>query len=185
MTFLELSLVLKGELAERLKVLGLPLGKHCVVVSIDQQKLWHFSENRVEEYPISSARAGKGCIKDSLQTPEGVHRISEKIGHDAPEGMIFKARQPTGKIWTQDPVTEDNLITSRILWLEGMEPGINQGRNREGQNVDTKQRYIYIHGTNQYETIGRPNSHGCLLLSDANVIKLFEKLPVGTCVYIK
>ena len=184
MTYLDKSLVLKGELAERLKVLGLPMGKDCLVVSIDQQKLWHFTQNNCEAYMISTARAGKGCVKDSLQTPLGLHRIAEKIGTDASPGMIFKARKPTGQIWNQIPTTEDNLITSRILWLEGLEKGINQGNDSTGKVVDTKERYIYIHGTNQHEKLGTPNSHGCVLLSDQDVIKLFETVVVGTYVYL-
>jgi hypothetical protein len=153
-------------------------------VSIDQQKLWHFNQNKCEGYIISTARAGQGCIKDSLQTPTGLHRIAEKIGSDAPLGMIFKARKPTGQIWNNIPSTEDNLITSRILWLEGLEQGINQGKDSAGKIVDTKERYIYIHGTNQHEKLGTPNSHGCVLLSDTDVIKLFDSVAVGTYVYL-
>ena len=184
MTYLDKSLVLKGELAEHLKVLGLPMGKDCLVVSIDQQKLWHFTQNNCEAYIISTARAGKGCVKDSLQTPIGLHRIAEKIGTDASLGMIFKGRKATGQIWNQIRATEDNLITSRILWLEGLEKGINQGNDSTGKVVDTKDRYIYIHGTNQHEKLGTPNSHGCVLLSDQDVIKLFATVEVGTYVYL-
>ena len=160
------------------------MGKECLVVSIDQQKLWHFNQNDCEAYNISTARAGKGCVKDSLQTPTGLHRIAEKIGADAAAGMIFKARKATGKIWNNLPATEDNLITSRILWLEGLETGINQGTDFAGRVVDTKERYIYIHGTNQHEKLGTPNSHGCVLLSDQNVIKLFATVSAGTYVYL-
>jgi lipoprotein-anchoring transpeptidase ErfK/SrfK len=184
MTCLDKYLVLKGELTERLKVLGLPEGKDCLVVSIDQQKLWHFNQNNCVDYRISTARAGKGCEKDSLQTPTGLHRIAEKIGSDAPAGMIFKARKPTGEIWSNRPTTEDNLITSRILWLEGLEKGFNQGVDSLGKVVDTKERYVYIHGTNQHEKLGTPNSHGCVLLSDKDIIKLFESVEVGTYVYL-
>ncbi len=184
MTCLDKCLVLKGELAERLKVLGLPEGKDCLVVSIDQQKLWHFNQNNCEEYIISTARAGKGCVRDSLQTPTGLHRVAEKIGAEAASGMIFKARKPTGQIWSNIPITEDNLITSRILWLGGLEKGFNQGTDSTGKVVDTKERYIYIHGTNQHEKLGTPNSHGCVLLSDKDVTKLFESVAVGTYVYL-
>jgi lipoprotein-anchoring transpeptidase ErfK/SrfK len=184
MTCLDKSLVLKGELAERLKVQGLPMAKECLVVSIDQQKLWHFNQNNCAEYIISTARAGKGCVQDSLQTPTGLHRIAEKIGSDAPVGMIFKARKPTGEIWNNRPTTEDNLITSRIFWLQGCENGLNQGLDSSGKVVDTKERYIYIHGTNQHEKLGTPNSHGCVLLSDKDIIKLFESVDVGTYVYL-
>ena len=185
MPYLEISLGLKGELTERLKARGLPLSKHCLVVSVDQQKLWHFSDNAVTEYRISTARAGIGCVKDSLQTPTGLLAVSEMIGADQPKGMVFKGRRPTGQLWQEGGPMTDNLITSRILWLEGLDEGVNQGHNVAGQVVDTKERYIYIHGTNQAAEIGKPNSHGCILLSDDDVIKLFAQVCVGTMVYIK
>ncbi len=176
--------MLKRELFERLKALRIPASKHCLVVSIDQQKLWYFTENEVRAYKVSTARAGRGCVKDSLQTPIGVMRVAEKHGAGAPQGMVFKARQPTGEIWQRGQPQPDNLITSRILWLEGMEVGVNAGEDNQGRVVDTKSRFIYIHGTNQEEKLGQPNSHGCVLLSDADVIELFDRVPVGTLVYI-
>jgi lipoprotein-anchoring transpeptidase ErfK/SrfK len=99
--------------------------------------------------------------------------------------MVFKARQPTGKVWSDWPSAEDNLITSRILWLAGLEAGHNAGTNAAGQAVDTKQRYVYIHGTNQHAQLGTPNSHGCVLLADADVIALFDRVSVGTQVFIR
>ena len=84
-----------------------------------------------------------------------------------PPGMVFKARQPTGKLSAEWPTPEDNLITSRILWLEGLEPGHNQGTRcgRQGRRYASR-RFVYIHGTNQTDKLGQPNSHGCVLLSD-------------------
>lgn len=177
-------MVLKGELFERLEALGIPASKHCLVVSIDQQKLWHFTDNQVFTYKVSTARAGRGCVQDSLQTPSGLLRVSEKHGDKAPKGMIFKARQPTGQIWRREESQPDNLITSRILWLEGMESGVNAGKDKDGRVVDTKSRYIYIHGTNQEDKLGQPNSQGCVLLADTEVIELYERVPLGTLVYI-
>jgi lipoprotein-anchoring transpeptidase ErfK/SrfK len=156
----------------------------CIVVSIDQQKLWHFKGETITEYTVSTARAGVGCVENSQQTPLGVLQVGEKIGHEAPQGMIFKGRKPTGELWQSTPQRDDNLITTRILWLDGLEPGYNCGHNTAGQCVDTKQRYVYIHGTNQYQKLGQPNSHGCVLLSDQDVLKLFNQVEVGTLVYI-
>mgnify|MGYP003895835429 FL=1 len=178
-------MVLKKEFAERLQALGVSMSEDCLLVSVDQQKLWHFYGAGCDSYTISTARAGRGCILDSQQTPTGLHQVSEKIGAEAPAGMVFKARQPTGKVWADWPSAEDNLITSRILWLAGLEPGHNAGANAAGQVVDTKQRYVYVHGTNQHANLGQPNSHGCVLLSDADVMALFERVPVGTQVYIR
>lgn len=154
-------------------------------MSIDQQKLWYFQGSDCECYTVSTARAGRGCLQDSLQTPEGLHRICEKIGAGAVPGMVFKARQPTGQLASQWPTPEDNLITSRILWLDGLEPGRNQGVNDLGQVVDTRRRFVYIHGTNQTDKLGQPNSHGCVQLSDHDVIRLFEAVPVGTPVLLR
>jgi lipoprotein-anchoring transpeptidase ErfK/SrfK len=176
---------LKREVGERLQRLGLPAAEHCIVVSIDQQKLWFFLGDEVERYAVSTARAGRGCVQDSLQTPDGLHRVCEKVGAEAPAGMVFKARQPTGVLAADWPKPEDNLITSRILWLDGLEAGHNQGLDAEGRVVDTRRRFVYLHGTNQRAELGRPNSHGCVLLSDEDVIRLFAQVEVGTPVLIR
>ncbi|MEI6794499.1 MAG: L,D-transpeptidase [Verrucomicrobiota bacterium] len=171
-------------MTERLKGLGQPSAEDCIVVSIDQQKLWHFHGQECETYVVSTARAGRGCVQDSQQTPDGLHQVCEKIGAGAAPGMVFKARQPTGKLAAEWATPDDNLITSRILWLDGLESGRNQGTDPEGRVVDTRRRFVYIHGTNQSDMLGRPNSHGCVLLSDVDVIRLFDVVPVGTRVLI-
>jgi len=177
--------VLRQELGESLAARGLPSSEHCIVVSIDQQKLWFFAGEAAREYVVSTARAGVGCVADSLRTPLGLHRVAEKVGDAAPKGMVFKARVPTGRIWTDGPAPEDNLITTRILWLEGLEPGKNAGHDAAGRLVDTKARFVYLHGTNQASRLGTPNSHGCVLLSDEDILDLFDRAPVGTPVYLR
>ena len=172
-------------MTERLKGLGLPSAEDCIVVSIDQQKLWHFRGQECETYVVSTARAGRGCIQDSQQTPDGLHTVCEKIGAGAVPGMVFKARQPTGKLASEWGAPEDNLITSRILWLDGLEVGRNLGVDAQGRSVDTRRRFVYIHGTNQQDKLGRPNSHGCVLLADTDVIRLFALVNVGTPVLIR
>ena len=177
--------MLRQELGESLAARGLPSSEHCIVVSIDQQKLWFFAGEAAQEYVVSTARDGVGCVADSLRTPLGLHRVAEKIGDAAPKGMVFKARVPTGRIWTEGPAPEDNLITTRILWLEGLEPGKNAGHDAAGRLVDTKARFVYLHGTNQASRLGTPNSHGCVLLSDDDILDLFDRAPVGTPVYLR
>ena len=177
--------MLRQELGESLAARGLPSSEHCIVVSIDQQKLWFFAGEAAREYVVSTARAGVGCVADSLRTPLGLHRVAEKVGDAAPKGMVFKARVPTGRIWTEGPAPEDNLITTRILWLEGLEPGKNAGHDAAGRLVDTKARFVYLHGTNQASRLGTPNSHGCVLLSDEDILDLFDRAPVGTPVYLR
>ena len=177
--------MLRQELGESLAARGLPSSEHCIVVSIEQQKLWFFAGEAAREYVVSTARAGVGCVADSLRTPLGLHRVAEKVGDAAPKGMVFKARVPTGRIWTEGPAPEDNLITTRILWLEGLEPGKNAGHDAAGRLVDTKARFVYLHGTNQASRLGTPNSHGCVLLSDDDILDLFDRAPVGTPVYLR
>ena len=119
----------------------------------------------------------------SNKTPLGVHRISEKIGDNAPTGTIFRARKNTkriAKILTKrDEKSKYDNITTRIMWLSGMEKGINQGGK-----VDSHSRYIYIHGTDEEGRLGKPASHGCIRMSNKSVIDLFDQVPVGTIVDI-
>jgi L,D-transpeptidase YbiS len=143
-------------------------------ISIGKQRLVVKRRRRVlRTYPISTSRFGTGSEKGSLKTPLGEFRIAEKIGHDAAPGTIFKARAPL-KPGDPLPNTED-LITSRILWLDGMET----------HNANTRERYIYIHGTKHEDRIGTPDSHGCVRMRNADVIDLFDLVEEGTPVFIR
>jgi|tagenome__1003787_1003787.scaffolds.fasta_scaffold20941331_3 lipoprotein-anchoring transpeptidase ErfK/SrfK len=126
----------------------------------------------IRSYPISTSRFGLGTEEGSKKTPVGRFRIAEKFGADMPAGTVFRARVP---LTTEDelPDTED-LITSRILWLDGIDQ----------HNANTKQRYIYIHGTKHEDRIGRPDSHGCIRMRNADVIELFDLVQEGTHVRI-
>ncbi|HSY09641.1 MAG TPA: L,D-transpeptidase [Candidatus Dormibacteraeota bacterium] len=135
----------------------------------------------VKKLPCSTSRFGIGQTEGSNRTPLGLHRIVEKIGAAEPAGTVFKARQVIGH--TSQPEFADAKITTRILWLEGLEPGLNKGFDG-GVNVDSHARYIYIHGTADQSSIGKPTSHGCIHLADADLIPLFDLLPGGTLVWI-
>lgn len=113
-----------------------------------------------------------------------MHRVTEKIGDGARMGAVFRARVDTGEVWTDRPDNPDNLITTRILRLDGLEEGFNRGIDARGGVVDTFRRYVYVHGTNQHAMLGRPNSHGCVLLSDDAILELYGLTPVGTPVLI-
>lgn len=157
--------------------------EHVVHVSIGEQKLRHYrGSSLVRNYTISTGRKPPSCIEDSLGTPTGLHFIDEKIGDGAPIGMIFKGRIPQGKAFSELTAKENepNLITTRILWLRGLETGINAG-----PRVDTHDRYIYIHGTNHEERLGTPDSHGCILMNNTEMVELFDLLPSGTKVLIE
>ncbi len=154
-------------------------GEPFLVQSIETQTLLICGKDAViERYDASTSRFGNGIRENSFKTPPGVHRIREKIGSGAPEGRIFKERRDTGINWDQGP-TEDNLILTRILRLEGLEEGINKGAG-----VDSYERCIYIHGTNREDLVGTPLSHGCLCLRSQDILRLFETVREGTLVYI-
>jgi hypothetical protein len=130
----------------------------------------------VKKFRCSTSRFGISQAAGSNGTPLGLHRVVEKIGGGWPVGTVFKGRQPVGYTWQGMP---DAKITTRILWLEGLEPGFNRGGN-----VDSHARYIYIHGTGDETTIGRPMSCGCIHLAADDLIPLFDQLPGGTLVWI-
>ncbi len=160
------------------KRLGIPPTQFVLTVSIAEQTVSFFEQNKfIKKSPCSTSRFGIGQAEGSNCTPLGLHRIAEKIGAGAPAGTVFKARRAVGH--TSQPEFADAKITTRILWLEGLEPGFNRGGN-----VDSHARYIYIHGTADQSSIGKPTSCGCIHLADADLIPILDLLPVGTLVWI-
>jgi len=157
-------------------------------VSIKDQKMYLISDWAVQEtYTISTATKGAGSLGGSNMTPTGLHRVAAKYGDELPEGAILKARQFTGKIatiYTDETDVEKDEVTTRILWLAGMEQGINKGKNSKGQKVDSYKRYIYIHGTPEEGLLGKPASHGCVRMTNADVIELYERVGKGIKVLI-
>jgi L,D-transpeptidase catalytic domain len=150
----------------------------ALIVSIADQTVSLFEQNKfIKKLPCSTSRFGSGQIEGSNQTPRGLHRIAEKIGAGVEAGTVFKGRRVVGH--TSQPEFADAKITTRILWLDGLEPGLNRGGN-----VDSHARYIYIHGTADQPSIGKPASCGCIHLADADIIPLFDLLPSGTLVWI-
>jgi lipoprotein-anchoring transpeptidase ErfK/SrfK len=135
---------------------------------------------RTQCYTISTAAAGVGNQLDSYKTPFGIHRIKQKIGGGEPMGAVFKGREPTGRISIQNENQDEDEITTRILWLDGMEEGINHGGDS-----DTFSRYIYIHGTSDEKRIGQAVSHGCIRMKNKDVIELFGDVLVNDLVFIK
>lgn len=140
-----------------------------------------------KSHVISTSLRPPSNVKGSLGTPRGLHAIAEKHGAGTPPGIVFKARVSTGRHFREfDPAQQtDNLITSRILWLRGLEPGVNAGTNAAGEVVDTYGRYVYIHGTNHEERLGTPFSGGCIEMHNLEIIALFEQVRVGDLVWIE
>jgi len=134
-------------------------------------------------YPISTSKYGVGSAEKSNKTPPGTHRIVEKIGESAKSGAVFKAGIDTGKVATTYSDATDireDLITTRILWLKGLEPGINRGKG-----IDSYERHIYIHGTSEEGLIGTTASDGCIRMKNRDVLELFDLVPQGTLVEIQ
>jgi L,D-transpeptidase YbiS len=122
--------------------------------------------------PVSTSRFGLGFENGSRKTPTGTFRIHQKVGGEMPVGTVFKGRKPvtTPLDWSVEP----DLITSRILWLDGLDK----------ENALTRERYIYIHGTNQEQLIGQAASSGCIRMRNADVVRLFELVDAGALVEI-
>ena len=144
-------------------------------ISVPEQRLHLIGDDGtvLASYPVSTSRFGLGSEEGSKKTPLGRFRIGEKIGHDFPIGTVFRGRVPLAP---GDPLppTED-LIMSRILWLDGLEE----------HNANTRERYIYIHGTNHEDKIGQPASHGCIRMKNTDLIALFDQVPLGAEVVIE
>jgi L,D-transpeptidase YbiS len=153
-------------------------------ISIQKQTLSIYEDAQLlAQYAISTALNGAGCEKNSGCTPLGQHIIRAKIGKDAPVNTVFVGRRPTGEIYSPALMAEfpqRDWILTRILWLSGKEIG----KNRLG-NVDTMQRYIYIHGAPDSAEVGKAASHGCVRMRNADLIALFDKVAVGTRVNIQ
>lgn len=155
-----------------------------LVVRTDEQLLYVWEAGRIRErFAVSTAARGVGNREGSLQTPLGLHRVAQKIGDAVPAGTVFRGRENTGEVAPvlrgAGETAPGDRVTSRILWLEGLESGINQGGD-----VDSFSRYIYIHGTDEEGRIGTPASHGCVRMRNQDVIGLFAQVPLNTLVLI-
>ncbi|MEE9302361.1 MAG: L,D-transpeptidase [Thiotrichaceae bacterium] len=163
-----------------------------LLVSVLRQTLFHIIEGAiVDSYPVSTAIAGVGNTEGSGKTPLGVHRIAEKIGDNAEYGELFKARVSTNNIatilTTDGQFSDIDAITTRILWLDGLELGNNKGTSLvKGKHikVDSYQRYIYIHGTDEEWRLGRSAYHGCIRMANHAISELYDKVYVNTLVVI-
>lgn len=156
--------------------------RHLLLVSVLHQRMaWLELDppcrlNRSHLFRVSTSRYGTGQVMDSLRTPLGLHRVAAKIGAYALPGTVFRGRKPAGFTW-QGQVNA--RIAHRILWLEGLEPGYNRGGR-----LDSFARFIYIHGLANELRLGSPDSCGCVHLASKDLLPLFDRIPVGTLVWI-
>ena len=155
-----------------------------IIIDISEQRLYLFEKDVLKQsFPVSTSSFGEGSIENSFKTPLGLHQIKSKIGTNVPIYTIFIARENTNKkakIINNKIDSADDFVTSRILWLDGLEIGKNKG-----SGVDSYDRYIYIHGTHEEGLIGEKASHGCIRMFNQDVIYLYEKVNEGTKVFIR
>jgi lipoprotein-anchoring transpeptidase ErfK/SrfK len=155
-----------------------------IEVDISEQRLYLIENSLTKaSYPISTSKYGEGSIENSFKTPLGKHSIKEMIGEEAEINTIFTSRINTKRSATiidQFEDTDNDYVTSRIMWLDGEEHGLNKGGN-----VDSFRRYIYIHGTHEEGLIGTKASHGCIRMFNYDVIELFNLVNIGTKVLIR
>ena len=155
-----------------------------IEVDISEQRLYLIENNLIKaSYPISTSKYGEGSIENSFKTPLGKHSIKEMIGEEAEINTIFTSRINTERSATiidKFEDTDNDYVTSRIMWLDGEEVGFNKGGN-----VDSFRRYIYIHGTHEEGLIGTKASHGCIRMFNYDVIELFNLVNIGTKVLIR
>lgn len=159
---------------------GLPPDALLLVVDVPSQVLTIVDGGAVSgRRLVSTAIAGVGSRAGSNQTPAGWHRVEERIGAGEPLGRVFRSRLPQPEILSGDELTapeSGDYVLTRILWLRGLEPGRNAG-----PGVDSHDRCIYLHGTNQEQLLGTPASHGCIRLSNADVAALFDLVGAREC----
>ncbi len=153
-------------------------------VSLARQLLeWRDGPAVIDHWPVSTAKNGPGELRGSECTPRGWHRIRARIGAGLPAGTVFRGRRPTGEIYDQALEARypgRDWILTRILWLGGLEPGFN----RYGA-VDTTWRYVYLHGSPDHGVTGIPASHGCIRMTSADILNLFDRVRTGMRVYIE
>lgn len=153
-----------------------------IIFTASQQMHCYLNEGLYKIYSISTARNGVGEKQGSECTPRGWHQIYAIIGEDQPVNTVFVERQWTGEIYDDalaKQLPERDWILTRILQLDGLEPGYNRGGD-----VDTLSRYIYIHGTPDKTELGKIGSRGCIRMRNQDVIELAEWVKVGSLVYI-
>ncbi|MGM0595127.1 MAG: L,D-transpeptidase family protein [Pseudomonadota bacterium] len=159
------------------------MSEPLVTVDIARQRLrLERGAEVVMDVAVSTALNGVGEQEGSGCTPRGWHVIRARIGAGCPVNSVFVGRRPTGEIYTPELAREHpgrDWILSRILWLSGLE----RGKNRLGR-VDTMRRYIYLHGCPDAFPMGEPRSHGCVRMRNSDIIALFDRVSVGTRVFI-
>jgi len=173
---LKLSILSLTAIAASLSITSCSHGdpRNSVIISVKDQKMLVVHNGvPVKSYPVSTSKFGLGDRRGSNCTPIGHMEVAKKIGRGAPSGAVFKSRHRTGEIIRPNAPGRDPIVT-RIIWLNGKQ---RSTRNAYG-------RFIYIHGTPEERTIGKPRSYGCIRMKSRDVIHLYNELAVGSRVDI-
>jgi hypothetical protein len=149
--------------------------RNLIVVNSSQFSLTLIKNGENLVFPVSCSKYGLGEKGGSNKTPHGMHKICSKIGKSANVGEVFISRKKAGRIWHEGVVFAENAILTRILWLNGCDK----------DNMNTKKRYIYIHGTNREGDVGKIHfSHGCVVMKNSDIVQLFDSVKAGDYVFI-
>lgn len=160
-----------------------------IEIDTQTQELQLFADDKLlSSFRVSTGKNGTGQQEGTGCTPLGRHVVSEKFGDTLPNNAVFVARKFTGELYDAalaQAHPDRDWILGRILWLDGCEDGFNKGCDVNGNLVDTKSRYIYIHGTPDTEPMGVPMSHGCVRMRLDDLEKLYNQVDIGCEVVIK
>ncbi len=149
----------------------------------EQQMYCYEKDKLIKVYSVSTGKNGLGELMGSECTPRGWHCIHNIIGLNHEVNSVFVSRLWTGEIYSHELASQypaRDWILTRILQLDGLEPGRNKGGD-----VDSLRRYIYIHGTPDTTPLGFPGSRGCVRMKNKDIIELAEWIKVGSRVYIE
>lgn len=166
----------------KIKYTGVPFSKFIYVAAKRQRLYLIDGDSIVKSYRISTAENGIGNLSGSYQTPEGLHKVAEKVGDGLPLNTVIKSKIPTNqKVVPLEKAIKDDTdyITTRVIHLRGLEDGVNAGENK-----DSYSRGIFIHGTQEEGLLGTAASKGCIRMSNKDIIDLFNSVEVGTFVII-
>jgi len=144
-----------------------------IFVSVRDQELAVVNNGTVAHYRISTSKFGVGDDIGSYKTPSGTLWVCNKIGDKLPPGAVIKNRNATGEVLPANAPGRDPIVT-RVIWLRGL----------DGQTQHAYSRFIYIHGTPEEKTLGRPVSYGCIRMRSKDVIALYDIVQIGTHVTI-
>ncbi|PYJ22039.1 MAG: hypothetical protein DME92_04780 [Verrucomicrobia bacterium] len=159
--------------ASAFAIIPLDISSQLIISVRDQKLMLVQNGGKVATYPVSTSMFGLGDSWGRMTTPLGYLAIEKKIGDNVPVGAVFHNRRLTGEVLQPNAPGRDP-VTTRIIWLRGL----------EAQNAHAFQRCIYIHGTPQEKTIGRPASYGCIRMKSSDIAELYDRVPPGALVQI-